>query len=71
MPEVFLESTFPVKRENFETLTQPANPAKVLCNKVIICEGFGTKESITCGDKLDAYSLQTAEVCSIRCRLIA
>jgi hypothetical protein len=71
MPEVFLEVNSPVERKNFETLRQPANQAKVLCNKEIICEGFGIKESTTCGDKLDADSIQIAEVCSICCRFTA
>jgi hypothetical protein len=71
IPEVFLERNSPVDRKEFETLKQPANPAKVLCNKEIICEGVGIKESTTCGDKLDAESLQIAEVCSIRCRFTA
>ncbi|KAM0863060.1 hypothetical protein ACQ4PT_044846 [Festuca glaucescens] len=73
MPEVFLEVNSPVERKNFETLRQPANQAKVLCNKEIICEGFGIKESTTCGDKLDADSLQIAEVKSFaddKCRQV-
>jgi hypothetical protein len=71
MPEVFLEVNSPVDRKNFETMRLPAKQAKVLCNKEIICKGFGMKESTTCGDKLDADSLQIAEVCSICCRFTA
>nr|XP_051179245.1 uncharacterized protein LOC127293643 isoform X1 [Lolium perenne] len=73
MPQVFLEVNSPVERKNFETLRQPANQAKVLCNKDIICEGFGIKESTTCGDKIDADSLQIAEVKSFaddKCRQV-
>lgn len=64
MPEVFREvpiGNIPCDGKVLETLKQAANAEKVLCNKEIIYGGVGIEES-TCGDKLDADSLQTTEV---------
>jgi hypothetical protein len=69
MPEVFLEVHYPKDVES-ETLKQPANPAMLLCNKAIICEEFGIKNSTACGDKPNAEPLQIVKVCSICCRFI-